>query len=212
MISTRKLLRGIVAATVLTGTTGLLQAVTPVEARAQHPVATPYDLRQDSYIGLGYLANLPNVATGVSAFHLLRGGWGYFVDAKHTLDSLEDHEFFEPDLTQDDAEFMGHMRFEDESAYTSFSAGVIRAVHPEIAVYVGAGYTSRDAFRGFRDPTGEMGDAGGHYYVLRDEETRTGVNLTGGIYIQAGRHLFFRLGGETFPGGVNVGLLLALRR
>ncbi len=201
-------LAGVVVAVVA----GLTLLLFPSAVEGQVPTDTPYDLRTEGYVGMGYLANVPNVGTGLSAFQLFGGGWGWFVDVKHSLDDRADSEIFKADMTLEEAEFLGHPRFADESEYTSVNVGAMRAFHPEIAVYVGAGYTSRTAFQGFRDPTGELGDEGGHYFVEDDVETRQGVNAVGGIVMQAGRNLFIRLGGELFPAGANAGVYLALPR
>jgi len=201
-----------VAALVLGVVAGALFLGAPAASQAQIPTNTPYDLRTEGYVALGYLANVPNVSTGISAFHLFGGGWGWFADVKHSLDDRADSDIFKADMTLEEAEFLGHPRFADESEYTSVNLGAMRAFHPEIAVYLGAGYTSRTAFRGLRDPTGELGDEGGHYFVEDDIETRQGVNAVGGIVMQAGRNLFIRLGGELFPAGVNAGVYLAMPR
>lgn len=186
------------------------------QAAAQVPGETSYDMRVDSHIGLGYIANLPNVSTGLSFFHLVRGGWGYFVDVKHTLDTQEDDRYFEPELTPDTAEFMGHRHFNDAKEYTAGSAGVMWAFHEEVAVYVGAGYSERRAFSGFQDLRDDeeerIGDRDGHYWVRDAEESRRGLNATAGLVFQAGDHLFIRAGGELFPAGANAGVVLALPR
>lgn len=190
----------------------VLLCLAPHGVEAQLPSDTPYDLRTDGYVSVGYVANVPNVSTGISAFHLLGGGWGYFADVKHSLDDRRGSEIFQSDMTLEEADLLGHARFADEAEYTSFNAGVMKALNPEIAAYVGAGYSSRRAFRGFRDPSGELGDDGGHYFVEDDIESRSGVNAVGGIVIQAGRSFFIRLGGELFPAGVNAGVYLGVPR
>lgn len=175
-----------------------------------------YDMRSDSRIGVGYIANLPEVGTGLSFFHLVGGGWGYFVDVKHTLDSREDEEHFESELTPDTAEFMGHRNFNDEDEYTALSGGVMWAFHPEVAVYAGAGYTERRSFAGFRDRREDdderLGDRGGHYWVRDRAESRRGVNATGGLVFQGGRNLFVRGGVELFPAGASAGVTLTIPR
>ena len=185
------------------------------QAQAQVPPDAPYDMRTESHIGIGYIANLPNVSTGLTFFHMLGGGWGYFVDVKHTLDSQEDEAHFMPDVEPDT--LGGRQReFNEEKEYTAGSVGVVWAFHPEVAVYAGAGYSERRAFRGFQDlsePEDErIGDERGHYWVRDDETSRNGMNATGGLVFQAGSSLFVRAGGELFPAGANLAVMFTLPR
>lgn len=99
-----------------------------------------------------------------------------------------------------------------EEVFRSVTAGVVWPFDPEIALYAGAGFTRERIYEQFWDEEDpEIGDFG-HYWVEDPEEERDGVNLTAGLFVQAGRNLFFRIGGETFPLGGSLGVYWALPR
>lgn len=182
-------------------------------ASAQVPAP---DLRTQSYMGLGYTVNIPNVYSGISAFRMFGGsGWGVYVDAKYTFDSPGDDEFFYPDETTGNAAARNDQRIRDEDVFRTVAGGVVRALHPEIAVYLGAGYTQQESFKEFQnigEEGPELGDRGGYYWLEDTAESRSGINMQGGVFLQAGRSLFFQLGGELFPLGAQLGVFIALPR
>lgn len=181
-----------------------------------HAQAPPPDLRTQAYAGIGFTLNIPKVYTGLGAFRMFSGtGWGVYVDGKYSLSSPADGEHFFPDETPSDAFGRNDQRIRDEDVYRTVNAGVVRAMHPEIAVYLGAGYTQRENFKQFQnieDGQPGMGDLGGYYWLEDGGESRGGVNVQGGILLQGGRSLFFQLGGELFPLGAQAGVFLALPR
>jgi hypothetical protein len=189
----------------------LVASASPANAQRAAPTGTP-DIRMVPYSGLGYSANLPGVITGLGIFHLEpRWGLGVFANVHYSLDSPEGDAFFFDDRTAEEARDDAHMALREREVYRSVSAGVIWPFDPEIAAYVGLGFTRERIFEEFEDPLQEMGDFG-HYWVEDPTQERDGVNVTAGLFFQAGRHLFFRVGGELFPLGGSLGVYAAIPR
>lgn len=172
------------------------------------------DIRLAPYSGAGYSASLPGVLTGLGAFHIMpERGFGLFVNGHFTLDSPGGDAFFFDDRTPDQAAEEGHRFLREEPAYLSFGVGLLRAFDPEVAFYAGVGVTRERIYEEWEHPEqpDDFGDFG-HYWVENDDLERTGVNVTAGLFIQGGRHLFFRVGGELFPLGGSLGVYWAFPR
>ncbi len=168
------------------------------------------DIRQFSGTGIGLSLNVPNVLTGMSVFRMSpTWNFGAFASGRMTFNSPGKGEFFERDMTVAEARARGDERFRDQDVYRTFTVGVIRALDLGLALFAGVGYTKKSAYREFRDEEEEKGDMG-FYWVERHDETKSGLNLTGGVLIQISDFLFLKGGGELFPRGVNLGVYLGL--
>jgi hypothetical protein len=172
-------------------------------AEAQQ-ATSPLDLRTAPYIGVGYVGTAPAVLTGIGATALL-GGWGLTVDVQGNLETPRSERGFEENITPQQArsEF-GDFFFRDRSAWRLVNVAVVRAVTSEIAVYAGAGLADEDAYIQFADPSATRG-FGGYYWVHDEDASGVRTGLVGGLFFQAGRNLWFQLGGASAPAGARVG-------
>lgn len=190
-------------------TAGLLALSWSAPAAGQTP-----DMRTVTYTGAGYSGNLPDVLTGVGVFHVMGGrGLGLFANGHMTFDSPADDPFFIEGRTPTEAANEGHIgAVREREVFRSASIGLIRPFDPELALYAGIGFTRQRVYEEWEDEEREIGGEFGHYWVEDPGEERDGVNFTAGLFVQAGRHLFFRIGGETFPLGGSLGVYWALPR
>lgn len=180
-------------------------AVAPAQAQTGQP-----DFSTQRRVMLGYVANAPNIFYGAGAMVLNPSYLGFFADVRLTRDSPGDRSNFVPGLTPTEAvATFGDFRSGTEDQWLAVNAGVTRVMTPELAIYVGAGYSSRDAFVEYFDETGARGELG-YYWVQDDELSGPGVNLLGGLVFRAGSNLAIQLGAELRPLGATLGIYYAL--
>lgn len=168
------------------------------------------DLRDTRYTGLGFAANIPNVLTGVAAFHHMPSlGVGVFGQVRFSLDSPERERHFRDDITPGEAFQMGDFPVGSRDRVFMGTAGVFRPITPTLALYVGVGYSEERGYREFYDETRQRGDFG-YYWIEVDADHDTGLNFSGGALIQATRNFTFMGGFDSFPTGISVAGLLSL--
>jgi opacity protein-like surface antigen len=131
-----------------------------------------------------------------------------FGNARKTLSSPANDPFYEAGTSASEARARGHERFQDEEVFRMVTAGLVRPIDSALALYAGLGYTSRRAYREFFDPDEETGNLG-FYWVDHEDETRSAMNVTGGILIRVSEQLFMQAGAELFPGGAAIAVYLA---
>jgi hypothetical protein len=191
----------VAGAMIWTGASAALSAQVPRTSTA----APAADLRETAYIGVGYVANAPNLFIGGSLSVVPRPGLpGLYLDLKTTYDPPSSHPYYLPDITVEQAEAFGDVLFRTGESWTSVNVALVWPVHGEMAVYGGGGLTRESAFREYQDLEEERGRSG--YYWI-DDRAASGdyLNLLGGIFFQAGRRLLFQFGAELRPPGATVG-------
>ncbi|MBI4519191.1 MAG: hypothetical protein HY701_00015 [Gemmatimonadetes bacterium] len=158
---------------------------------------------------VGYVANAPDQMLGfsLSTFGPHLRNWGFYIDAKFSLDSPAGREEFEQSLTPDQADALGDLFLEEQRAWQTFNLAVVRAVTPIFALYAGAGYGHSTRYWRYFDSSGERG-LFGHYWTRKG--SGQGLRALGGAWFRGGRFVLFQFGGETAPPGFTVGAALAL--
>lgn len=185
-------------------------------AAAQIGVPASRAMSFEPRFGIGYVANMPNQFAGVSAHFIsdFLGGLGVYVDAKFDVESPEDEEGFEPDLTAAEVdETRGDQVFHEDGSWRSVNVALMRPIAPQFVVYLGAGYADGKHYRQYIDTEGELGLEG--FYWVRDEENSgSEINVLGGAFFQLTRSIAFQVGAESKPGGFTLGVsyLVPLRR
>jgi hypothetical protein len=186
-----------------------LAAVVPGGAQAQRDWQLP-----DTRIGVGYVANIPNMFVGASA-HIIPGGfggWGLYADIKFDIESPADEEGFIDSLTVAQVEGeLGDQRFDQEGSWSSLNLALVRTVSPELAVYAGGGVGWRKEYRQYFDNEQDLG-VGGLYWVEDTEVSGTYLNGMAGVMLRLTSAVTAHLGAETAPPGFTLGLSLTLPR
>ncbi|HEX6368089.1 MAG TPA: hypothetical protein VF006_04090 [Longimicrobium sp.] len=185
-------------------------------AAAQIGVPASRSMAFEPRFGIGFAANMPNQFAGVSAHFIsdFMGGLGVYVDAKFDVESPEDEEGFEADLTaaQVDEEF-GDQIFHEDGSWRSVNVALMKPIAPQFVIYAGAGYADGKHYRQYIDAEGELGLEG--FYWVRDEENSgSDINILGGAFFQLTRSFAFQVGAESKPGGFTIGVsyLVPMRR
>jgi hypothetical protein len=139
------------------------------------------------------------------------GGTGGFVDVKFDIDSPGDEPNFLPGETaQQVAADTDDTFFDSEDGWFSVSVGVMRRMAGErVTLYAGAGYTKRERYTEYRDPSRERG-RGGFYWVEDPERSGGEVNVLAGLVFAPSSRMRIRMGGELAPGGVTLAGILAI--
>jgi hypothetical protein len=171
------------------------------------------DLKNSAYLGLGYVANVPNTFVGVSAVMTtpkLLGGAGLYADFKSSASTRSKDATFDPATTPSQATLQyGDELFSDESTYVSANMALVYAITPEFALYGGAGYTHRSLYQYYYDDSETRGEFG--WYWVRDPEQSGGqVNFLGGGLFRLGSRFLFQGGVESQPVGATIGFVLTL--
>lgn len=186
-----------------------LAAVLPGGAQAQRD----WQL-SETRIGVGYVANIPNMFVGASA-HIIPagfGGWGLYADVKFDIESPADDEGFIDSLTVAEVEGeLGDQRFGQEGSWSSVNLAVVRTISPELALYAGGGVGWRKEYRQYFDNDGELG-VSGLYWVEDTEVSGTYLNGMAGVMLRLTSAVTAHFGAETAPPGFTIGLSLTLPR
>lgn len=158
-------------------------------------------------IGVGYVANAPNMFVGASAYYLtdVLGGLGFYVDGKLNRETPEDEDHYIDSLTVADLGVIPlQVEDTDGHAWWTVNAALTRPVTPELMFYVGGGYTRQESFMRFRDPEGLVHPEG--FYWVRDEgESGDLLNFMGGVFFRMTEHVALQFGLESAPRGLTVG-------
>ncbi|HXG95799.1 MAG TPA: hypothetical protein VNJ06_01660 [Gemmatimonadales bacterium] len=170
------------------------------------------NLKATSYVGIGYVANIPATFLGVSSFFVsprILGGMGLYADFKRTTRSPGKSPYYLPTVSVMDAEVTyGDRLYLEQSDWTTINTGLLYAVTKEFAFYGGLGYAREKHYRQYYDQSGTRGEFG-YYWVADPAQSGTRVNAMGGGLIRLTRFALFQLGAEARPAGANVGLSVA---
>ncbi len=182
--------------------------------RAQAGRRVP-DLRNSSYIGVGYVASVPEMAAGVSLLGLtprVLGGAGLYADVKFAPTSPGSDPYYDPTITvaQADNQF-GDQLFSQSSTWMAVDLALLYAATRELGVYAGAGYSKERHYRQYFDDSQTRGLAG-FYWIADPAASGNRVNALGGFLLRAGRYVLFQMGVEAQPRGATVGVTLTLPR
>ena len=171
------------------------------------------DLHNTTYLGIGYVGNVPNAFLGFSAMMTtprMLGGAGIYADVKMTTSTRSKDPFFMAAVTPSQALLQyGDELFQDESTYLTTDLALVLAITPEFALYGGAGYTHQSHYQYFYDDSEVRGDFG-WYWVKDPEQTGGKVNFLGGGLFRLGSRLLFQGGVESKPLGANIGFVLTV--
>jgi hypothetical protein len=170
------------------------------------------NLKARSYVGVGYVANIPVTFFGFSAFALsprVLAGLGIYADFKRTTSSPGNSPYYIPNVTVQQAEVTyGDRLYVEKSDWTTVNGGLVYAVTKEFALYGGLGYSREKHFRQYYDQSETRGELG-FYWIADPEQSGSRVNAMGGSLIRITRFALFQLGGEARPAGANVGLVIS---
>jgi len=171
------------------------------------------DLRNTTYLGIGYVANLPNTFAGASLLAIspkVLGGAGVYADVKLSTSSLSNDPYYMANVTPNQALLQfGDNLFEDQKTYVTVDLALVYSVTPEFALYGGAGYGHRTQYQHYYDDSEVRGDFG-WYWVRNAEESGARINLMGGGFFRLGSWVAFQGGVESQPVGATVGMMLTL--
>ncbi|MGH7476486.1 MAG: hypothetical protein ACRELD_09370 [Longimicrobiales bacterium] len=164
-----------------------------------------------SRVGIGYVANAPDLLAGGGAYAIfpLLGGLGVYVDAKFDVDSPGSEDTFTREITREQAEAFGDLTFQVQDSYRSFNAALVRPLSPTFTLYAGAGYAQWSRYYEYRDPSQERGFAG-FYWVEEPDEAGSRLNLLGGAFMRISRWIDIQVGLESAPRGFTVGASVPL--
>lgn len=187
----------------------VLAALVAGPAAAQQPLDPGEGFEQMPRVGIGYVANAPNIFAGAVAYVVLDvfGGLGLYVDGKLKLDDPSDREDFIDTLSVTQVSvFPGQREFDDGFGWWSVNVGVVRPISPELMIYAGAGYTEESVYiRYVDDPNILDIGVGGRYWVQDLQQSGEHLNLLAGLFFRMTEHVALQFGVETQPQGVSVG-------
>jgi hypothetical protein len=181
---------------------GLLLPFRPAEAQAPFTV------------GVGYAANAPRQMAGATVHFIIPGlrGFGLYLDGKFDPGSDTRSGVLLQGVTHQDAETVFRDEwFRDDSRWTTFNAGLLYSVTPELRIYAGAGRVQRDAYTEYWDESMERGDRG-FYWIEDPANSGAYVNFLGGAFLRMAPGLFAQMGLESRPRGFTVGGALSFPR
>ena len=169
------------------------------------------DLRNASYLGLGYVGNIPDAMVGGAILALtpkVFGGAGLYADVKFSPTTPARAEEYDSTITVDQADNQyADLLVVEESAWVTVNLALVYAVTAELALYAGAGYARENHYRQYFDDAQIRGLEG--FYWIRDPAASGGrVNALGGVLLRAGRHVAFQMGLEAQPRGADVGVMI----
>jgi hypothetical protein len=169
---------------------------------------------EERRIGIGYVANIPNMFLGGSVTVTpLVAGFGLYADVKFDVESPADDEdeFIDSLTARDVDENLNDQVFGQDGSWTSVNVALVRAISPELAVYAGGGVGWRKEYVQYFDPDQELGVAG-LYWVEDTEISGTYLNAMGGVMLRLTSAVTAQFGAESSPPGFTVGLSLTLPR
>ncbi len=170
------------------------------------------DLKNSTYLGVGYTVSIPNVFVGITALGLtpaVLGGAGLYADVKFTHNSPGGDPYYRDDISVEDAEVTyGDQLYRTQDAWLTVDLALVYSLSRDFAVYVGGGYAKEEQYREYYDDQQERGNLG-FYWVLDEAASGTRVNVLGGALFRASRYVLFQVGMESRP-GVMVGAMITL--
>lgn len=193
---------------VLAGTV-LAVGLTASPGTAQQPLEAGEGFDRLPRIGIGYVANAPNMFAGAMAFAVfdIAGGLGLYVDGKYRTENPSTRDDYMDSLSVADIElFPGQRELQDGFFAWSVNAALVKTVSPEMMIYAGAGYAVDEQYVRYYDG-GDFFDLGvdDRYWVKDEANSGPRVNLLGGVIFRMTRHVALHFGLELVPPGVTVG-------
>lgn len=162
-----------------------------------------------SRYGVGYTGSAPNMLGGVSAYVLFPSmrGFGIYVDTKWDIDSPAKDPYFLTNMTRQQVEdqVTGALYQQKRESWRGFfNVAIVKPVTPGLMLYAGGGYSRREWFYSYQDPSEQLGQLG-LFWVQAPELTGNDVNVMVGAFLRMGRYIAFQTGFETRPGGFTLG-------
>jgi hypothetical protein len=187
--------------------------LSPSVASAQRRRFEVPDLRNTPYLGLGYVASIPDAFVGIAAMGLtpkILGGAGLYADVKFSPTSPGNDPEYDPTITVNQAAVVFADRFYTEkSSWMVVDVALVYAVTKELAVYGGAGYAREHHYQQYFDATQTRGFEG-FYWVADPVNSGNHVNALGGLLLRAGRYVLFQMGVGAQPRGPDVGVMFSV--
>lgn len=194
--------------TVLSG--ALLASASPAAGQSLYGEA---HLRNSSYVGLGYVASLPELFVGFSALRISRGilgGAGLYADVKFSTTSPANEPYYDPAITVDQAENQfGDFLTEEKSTWFAVDLALVYAVTRELALYAGGGYAREHHYREYFD-AGQNRGLAGFYWIPDSNASGDRIRAVGGILVRATSNVAFQAGLDAQPMGAAVGVVFML--
>lgn len=206
----RTLLRLIVAVA-----TALPMFLSATFAEAQIRMAEDWEFAMGS--GFGWAAVLPDAMLGVGGFHVFGGTrWGLIGSVTIPHDSNKRTPDFQDNLTIETVEndFPEEKRIligSDQEEWRILNLGVLRAITPEAALYVGGGAAQKSVLREFGDNTDPPLTRSGFYYVQVEDESGWEPNVSFGVLMRGGERIAFSVGFESAPQILSAGVYFVFR-
>ncbi len=179
---------------------------------AAHPVAAQGPTR--AHVGIGYVANAPDVMVGGAAYVVLPalGGIGLYVDAKFPggtpAGSRDFEEGWTPSRVEDEVPNVNFR--EKESSWQSFSVALIRPLNPSLMVYGGLSRVERTEYWLYEAaPSVDLGRAG-VFWVESPDDAESGVGVMVGAIMRLSSLISTQFGFESRPKGFTAGVSLRL--
>jgi hypothetical protein len=187
----------------------------PLHAQRRRPLVP--DLRNSPYLGVGYVANIPEAFTGAAVFVLtpsILGGAGLYADFKITPSTptkamAQGQRLYDPTITVQQADGFGDFLFDQKSTWLSINVALVYAVIPEFAVYGGMGYAKENHYREYYDDAENRG-VFGFYWIPDPAASGQRLNVMGGTLSRLTKYVVAELGLESQPFGVTGGVILTL--
>lgn len=194
--------------TVLSG--ALLASASPAAGQSLYGEA---HLRNSSYVGLGYVASLPELFVGFSALRISRGilgGAGLYADVKFSTTSPAREPNYDPSITVGQAQDQfGDFLVKEQSTWLAVDLALVYAVTRELALYAGGGYAREHHYQQYFDNSQTRGQAG--FYWIADPAASGGrTRAVGGIFVRATPNVAFQAGLDAQPMGAAVGVVFML--
>ncbi len=169
------------------------------------------DLRNKSYLGIGYVANVPDAFAGGVLLAItpkvLRGA-GLLADVKFSPSSPARAAEYDPTITVDEADNVyGDRLYLQQSAWLVVDLALVYVLTPELALYAGGGYSREHHYRQYFDVSQTRGFEG-FYWIPDPAASGNRINGLGGALLRAGHHVLFQMGVGARPAGADVGVVL----
>jgi hypothetical protein len=167
--------------------------------------------------GFGWAGALPDAMLGVGGFHMFGASkWGVLGSVMIPHDSDKRSPDYQDDLTiagilQD---FPEEKRIEVPPAreeWRLLNLAAVRAITPESAFFLGAGFAQKAVVREFGDSSEDPLTRSGFYYVQDEDLTGWHPNFVGGILLRGGSRIAFLAGFESAPAILSLGAFYVFR-
>jgi len=167
-----------------------------------------------THVGIGYVANAPDVMVGGAAYVVWPawGGIGVYVDAKFPGGTPAGSRDFEAGLTPADVEgqVAGAEFRREESSWQTFSVALIRPLKSSLMVYGGLGHYKRTEYWLYEaNPSVDLGRAG-VFWVESPLDEESGISANVGLLMRLSPLVGTQFGLESNPRGFTAGVSLRL--